>query len=57
MTCGKIFYYTRGEAKKAMKHINRIRNKEDKKLTGVYRCSNCGGYHMTSQDKSKRVKL
>lgn len=52
MTCGKKRYRTRKEAKKALKDINHT-NALDKKLTDVYYCNDCIGFHITSMKKKK----
>lgn len=51
--CMKIVYRTRGEAKKALKELNKQGPNVTKKLTDVYYCEKCSCYHLTSMNKKK----
>lgn len=57
MKCGKVPYFTRKEAKKALKDLNHT-NLLDKKLTDVYFCDDCQMWHHTSIQarKSRHLK-
>jgi hypothetical protein len=55
MSCGKRRYETRQEAKNAKRLLNLKKCDGQVKLTSVYFCTNCLGYHMTSQPKSVRA--
>lgn len=66
--CFKIAYITHDEAKKSMKDLN-ARNGElnrskkprnqykFKKHQRIYKCPNCGFYHLTSKVRGKSVKV
>lgn len=57
MTCGKVTYTSRRQAKEAMKKMNHT-NICQKKLTDVYFCDECQHWHLTSMGKrqSRRLK-
>ena len=50
MKCLKHRYPTKAIAKKYLKQINK-QHTADRKLTNVYYCELCTGFHLTSQPK------
>lgn len=53
MKCGKVTYLTRKAARKAMKCLNTV-NHFNMKLTTIYYCKECSGYHLTTMPKYTR---
>lgn len=51
MGCGKRGYFSRKEAKKAMRYYNT--QFKDTPLTDVYYCDECSYYHLTSMPKQQ----
>lgn len=54
--CSKRYYQTRKEAKKMLKYL-KIKKKIKRKDGDVYRCDQCRGWHITSQNRSYRRDL
>lgn len=61
MTCNKIGYETFEEAKHVVNYANKMGRKRQKqrrlqckKPKRVYKCPECGLYHLTSQNKVKK---
>lgn len=54
--CVKIRFETRKDAKKYIKRINKI-GEIEKRLTNVYFCAECNGFHTTSKSKRKSRKM
>lgn len=50
MTCPKIRYHTRQDAKNARRLLNK---KFHLGLTNIYYCESCAAYHLTTQTKKK----
>ena len=50
LTCKKKTYSSRKKAKKARRQM---RLQKGWKMTNIYYCEECQGYHMTSMDKRK----
>lgn len=57
--CGKLVYVSRALAKRALKLFNKVKEsgKWAKKLTNVYYCEACSGYHLTSMSKRRSRKI
>jgi len=52
MTCGKRVFFTRKEAKQALKKCKRNSNKhEARHEQNIYACPLCHFWHLTSQSK------
>ena len=51
--CTKKRYLTRRWAKQALKEFNKHPDGLYAKLTNVYKCDECGYWHMTSIEKKK----
>lgn len=52
--CGKVWYFTHGEANKALIEIG-ANKKKSSKPKSVYFCRECNCYHLTSQTKPDRL--
>jgi len=56
MSCSKIPFYRKKEAKEFIILYNNERKKGKKKLTGFYYCKECQVYHVTSQTKQEHYE-
>lgn len=50
--CGKRRYPTERVALSAMRGIRKVRAGQGKRPRRVYQCTQCSGWHLTSQSKS-----
>lgn len=56
MSCGKIGYRTRKEAKHAVKEMKQ-KKRIQKGGGSVYKCQECNSWHVTSQSPQKRRRI
>jgi hypothetical protein len=53
MMCGKEIYSKKKPAKKAAKHLNRVRFGEYGSMFSVYHCKDCQAWHVYTENRAK----
>lgn len=59
MICGKTIYLSRGNAQSAIdgQHNDKRKTKSNVKACYSYYCSDCDGYHITSNESKRKPKI
>ena len=53
MSCGKEAYPNKKQAKRAVKHLNRVRLGQLGAKFSIYHCKDCHGWHVYTENKHK----
>ena len=53
MICGKIIYVEKKQAKRAAKHLNRVRFGEYGSKFSIYHCKECLAWHVYTENRNK----